>query len=64
MRFCPVLDSDSVKEYHIYQTFFSPDSIRSELEESGFHVEAVLSDLSGEKYSPASIEIGIVCTKA
>lgn len=62
--FVAVFDSDSVKEYHIYQTFFSPDSIRSELEESGFHVETVLSNLSGEKYSPASLEIGVVCTKA
>jgi hypothetical protein len=61
--FVAVFDSDSVKEYHIYQTFFSPDSIRSELEENGFHVEAVLSNLSGEKYSPASLEIGVVCTK-
>ncbi len=59
-----VFDSDSVKEYHIYQTFFSPDTIRSELEENGFHVEAMLSNLSGEKYSPASLEIGVVCTKA
>nr|WP_319489277.1 hypothetical protein [uncultured Caproiciproducens sp.] len=59
-----MFDSDSVQEYHIYQSFFSPDSIRSELGESGFHVEAVLSNLSGEKYSPASLEIGIVCTKA
>lgn len=58
-----VFDSDGVKEYHIYQTFFSPDTIRSELEESGFHVEAVMSNLSGEKYSPASLEIGVVCTK-
>lgn len=62
--FVTVFDSDSVKEYHIYQTFFSPDTIRLELEENGFHVEALMSNLSSEKYSPASLEIGVVCTKA
>ena len=49
--FVAVFDSNGVKEYYIYQTYFSPDSIRSELEENGFHVEAILSNLFGEKYS-------------
>lgn len=62
--FVKVFDSYGAKEYHIYQTFFSPESIRAELEENGFQVEAILSNLSGETYSAASLEIGILCRKA
>lgn len=62
--FITVFDSERVKAYHIYQTFFSPDSIRSELEENGFHVEAIQSNLFGETYSTASLELGVVCRKA
>lgn len=61
--FVVVVDS-GVKAYHIYQTFFSPESIRSELEENGFQVEAVLSNLSGEQYNAASPELGVICKKA
>lgn len=58
-----VIDSD-VKAYHIYQTFFSPESIRSELEENGFRVVAVLSNLRGDKFNSSSPELGIICKKA
>ena len=62
--FVAVFDSDGEKIYHIYQTFFSSESIRSELEENGFHVESVLSNLCGDKFCEASLEMGIVCRKA
>ncbi len=52
-----------VTPYRIYQTFFSPDTIRAELEENGFRVEAILSNLCGEKYDAASTEIGVICRK-
>ncbi len=57
-----VVDS-GVCTYHIYQTYFSPQSIRSELEENGFRVEAVLSNLGGEEYQSTSPELGIICRK-
>ncbi|TEB15233.1 hypothetical protein Psfp_02270 [Pelotomaculum sp. FP] len=61
--FVVVFDS-GVKAYHIYQSFYSPESISLELEENGFRVEAVLANLYGEKYSAASLEIGVICRKA
>ncbi len=61
--FAAVLDSEGIEAYHIYQSFFSPDSIRAELEENGFRVEAILSNLYGEPYSADSLEIGVICRK-
>ena len=61
--FAVILDSEGIEAYHIFQTFFSPDSIRTELEENGFRVEAILSNLYGEPYSADSREIGVICTK-
>jgi SAM-dependent methyltransferase len=57
-----VLDSE-IKTYRIYQTFFSPETITSELEMNGFRVEAILSNLCGDSYDPASQEMGIICRK-
>ena len=62
--FFAVCDAWSIKAYHIYQSFFSPESICLELADNGFHVEAIRSNLSGEKYSTASLEIGVICRKA
>lgn len=61
--FVTVFDSDGIKTYRIYQTFFSPESIRSELEKNGFQVVAVLSNLYGERFSTSSLEIGVICRK-
>ena len=58
-----VLDDGGAKVYRVWQTFFSPESIRAELEESGFRVEEVLGDLSGETYDPASTVIGLLCRR-
>ena len=59
-----VFDSDGAKTYYIYQSFFSPDSIRSELEENGFRIEAIRSNLWGERYRGSSPEIGVICRNA
>lgn len=61
--FIAVFDS-LVKAYHIYQTFFSPESISSELEDNGFKVKAILSNLCGEEYHASSPEIGVLAQKA
>ena len=61
--FVAVFDSGGVKAYHIYQSYFSPESIHSEFEENGFHIVTVLSNLYGEKYSTDSLEIGVICRK-
>lgn len=61
--FVAVLDEAGLKQYNIYQTFFSPTSISKELEKNGFRVETILSNLTGEKYDNASLGIGIVCKK-
>lgn len=61
--YAAVFDADGVKVYHIYQTFFTPDSIRAELHESGFETMAVLSSLDGEPYRDDSPVIGILCKK-
>jgi hypothetical protein len=62
-NFVTVLDSEGATEYPIFQTFFSPESIRKELEENGFCVEAVTSNLRGDAYDPASSELGVVCRR-
>ncbi len=58
-----VFDTE-LKIYRIYQTFYSPESIRSELEKGGFCIQSILSNLWGEKYTTDSPVIGIICTKA
>ena len=63
-NFVIVLDAEGIKAYHIHQTYFSPETIRRELEESGFSVEAIFSNLYGEEYTPASPVIGVICRKA
>jgi hypothetical protein len=57
-----VFDSE-IRIYRIWQTFFSPDSIQTELESNGFRTEAVLSDLWGTKYTNDSPTLGIISTK-
>ncbi|MDD3654780.1 MAG: class I SAM-dependent methyltransferase [Desulfotomaculaceae bacterium] len=58
-----VFDSE-IKIYRIYQSFFSPEAIRTELEDGGFKVKNILSNLYGEKYIADSPLIGVICTKA
>lgn len=57
-----VIDSETAV-YRIWQTYYSPESARKELEEAGFQVQSVLSNLSGEPYTADSMEIGILCSK-
>jgi SAM-dependent methyltransferase len=58
-----VLDT-LVKTYRFWQTFFLPESIRTELERRGLTAAAVLSDLTGKAYTDDSLTLGIVCQKA
>ena len=58
-----VLDTECTL-YRMWQTFFSPDTIRHELEENGFRVTELLSDLAGTPYADESTGIGVLCQKA
>jgi SAM-dependent methyltransferase len=58
-----VLDDAGATAYRVHQTFFSPESMRSELVRCGFQVEAILSNLCGEPYRADSPDIGILCKR-
>lgn len=62
--FMAVLNPIGIKTYHIYQTFFSPETIRTELEQNGFRVEVLQANLAGEEYHPSSLVIGVICSRA
>ncbi len=49
--------------YRIWQTFFTPDTIRQELEENGFRVTQLLTDLTGTPYAQESPVMGVICQK-
>ncbi len=57
-----VFDAE-MKIYRIWQSFFSPDSIRAELESCGFRTVEIRSNLWGDPYTDASQTIGIICSK-
>lgn len=57
-----VFDSE-VKDYRIYQTYYTPQSIKQELESCGFRVEEMLSGLTGEAWREDSMQIGVICRK-
>ena len=59
-----VIDSSGTKTYRVWQTFFSPESIRRELEGNGFSVEAIIANLAGEPYQDDSPVLGIVCRRS
>lgn len=58
-----VLDTQ-IKTYKFWQTFFSPDTIRKELEGCGFTVVEVGADLTGKEYAEDSMAIGVIAVKA
>ena len=49
--------------YRFWQTFFSPESIRDELQSCGFTVQAVLSGLEGTPYADTAPALGVICRK-
>lgn len=57
-----VLD-DTLTMYRIWQTYFTPDSIRIELEQNGFTVIETLASLSGGDWKEESKTIGVICRK-
>lgn len=58
-----VLD-EKFTAYRIWQTYFTPESIRSELHASGFEAEAVWGGLAGDKLAEDSPVLGILCRRA
>lgn len=54
---------DTMKEYRVYLTYYSPESITRELEDGGFRVEEVLSGLSGEPWREDSPQVAVICRK-
>ncbi|MEA4889016.1 MAG: methyltransferase domain-containing protein [Clostridiaceae bacterium] len=60
--FYAVLDS-KLSIYRVWQTFFTPEAITQELEENGFRVERILSDLTGEPFQSDSPAFGVLCKK-
>jgi len=57
-----VLD-DKTTVYRVWQTFFTPDSIRRELCEGGFEVTDVAANLMGGSWTEDSPVLGVVCRK-
>ncbi len=57
-----VLDEDFTV-YRIWQTYFSPETIRQELAQGGFTVKAVWGNLKGEPIRDDSPVIGVLCQK-
>ena len=57
-----ILD-DTLSCYRIWQTYFSPESIRQELAGAGFVVREIYSDLTGTAYDEESPVLGLICQK-
>ena len=49
--------------YRIWQTFYSPESIRQELAQGGFAVKALWSSLKGDAFREDSQVIGVLCQR-
>ncbi|HPJ01604.1 MAG TPA: methyltransferase domain-containing protein [Candidatus Limiplasma sp.] len=58
-----VLDHE-VKTYRFWQTFYSPQTIGSELAACGFRLKQALSDLTGKPFADDSLTIGVIAEKA
>lgn len=61
--FYAILD-ETLTCYRIWQTYFSPESIRTELAEAGFVVRELYSDLTGAAYHEVSPVLGLICQRA
>ena len=57
-----VLDGEQTV-YRIWQTYFSEASLRRELTDAGFKVDAVWSDLAGSAWREDSTVLGMLCHK-
>jgi len=58
-----VEDLSGVSVYRIWQTYFTPDSLRSELAKCDFWAEMVMAGLDGGEYIETSPEIGVLCRR-
>ena len=57
-----VLDGEFTA-YHVWQTYFSAETIRQELEQNGFAVKGVWANLKGEPLQEDSPVLGVLCRK-
>jgi SAM-dependent methyltransferase len=55
-----IVEKDRTRIIYNWLQYFSRDSIREELEENGFEVVEVYSDVAGSVYSPESPDIAVV----
>lgn len=54
---------DHTAIYRIYQTYYTPERICAELEQSGFAVEDIYASLAGDALQPDSPQLGVICRK-
>jgi SAM-dependent methyltransferase len=59
-----IVADGEVKDYRVYQTYYSPQSITCEMENAGFRVEELQSGLFGGAWREDSAQIGVLCRKA
>lgn len=57
-----VLD-DQITIYRVWQTYFTPDSIRAELRDAGFDKVEVMTSLTGDPWREDAMQLGVVCHK-
>ena len=57
-----VMDGETTV-YRIWQTYFTPDSIRSELRKGGFETIEVTSGLIGDRLTDDAAALGVICRK-
>ena len=58
-----VVIDEKTTVYRVWQTYFTPESIERELNESGFETEEIFSDLAGGKWRADATVLGVVCRK-
>ncbi len=57
-----VMDSE-LTVYRVWQTYFSPETIREEFKQGGFAMKAVWGNLKGDPLEDESMVIGVLCRK-
>jgi len=59
-----IIDKTGPRVIYNWLQYFSPDSLKKELEQSGFKVEAFFSDVAGAPFVPESPDIAVVAGKS
>lgn len=58
-----VEDPSGVAIYRVWQTYFTPDTLRPELAKCDFWAETLMAGLDGGEYAETSPEIGVLCRR-